>query len=95
MPGQLQPISGDPRPPIGFVLAGEPVTAFAGDTVLTAILRIRRDIGRREFVDGRRAGFCVMGACQDCWLETEDGERLRACTTAVRDGMRIAGERQS
>lgn len=30
-----------------------------------------------------------MGACQDCWVWTEEGERLRACTTAVREGLRI------
>jgi aerobic-type carbon monoxide dehydrogenase small subunit (CoxS/CutS family) len=30
-----------------------------------------------------RAGFCLMGACQDCWVWTADGQRVRACTTVV------------
>jgi len=30
-----------------------------------------------------------MGACQDCWVWTSDGERLRACTTPVVAGMSI------
>jgi NADH dehydrogenase/NADH:ubiquinone oxidoreductase subunit G len=30
-----------------------------------------------------------MGACQDCWVWTADGERLRACTTVVEEGMHI------
>jgi predicted molibdopterin-dependent oxidoreductase YjgC len=30
-----------------------------------------------------------MGACQDCWVWTAQGERLRACSTEVRDGLDI------
>src|SRR3954466_6632650 len=30
-----------------------------------------------------------MGACQDCRVWTADGERLRACTTVVGEGMHI------
>ena len=28
-----------------------------------------------------------MGACQDCWVQLESGERLRACTTPLVPGM--------
>ena len=42
-----------------------------------------------EFGDGARAGFCLMGACQDCWVWMADGGRLRACTTPVVDGLSI------
>jgi D-hydroxyproline dehydrogenase subunit gamma len=30
-----------------------------------------------------------MGACQDCWVQLEGGERLRACATLLTEGMRI------
>ena len=30
-----------------------------------------------------------MGACQDCWVWTADGHRLRACSTTVEEGMHI------
>ena len=30
-----------------------------------------------------------MGACQDCWVRTADGVRLRACTTPVEADMQI------
>ncbi|TMM35362.1 (2Fe-2S)-binding protein, partial [Colwellia ponticola] len=33
--------------------------------------------------------FCLMGACQDCWVWTRSGERLRACSNEVRDGLDI------
>ena len=36
-----------------------------------------------------RAGFCLMGACQDCWVWLADGARVRACTTPVADGMHV------
>jgi hypothetical protein len=30
-----------------------------------------------------------MGACQECWVWTEAGERLRACSTPAMAGMKI------
>jgi hypothetical protein len=30
-----------------------------------------------------------MGACQDCWVWTRSGERLRACSNEVREGLDI------
>ena len=59
------------------------------DTLLVALLTSTRALRDSEFGDGRRAGFCLMGACQDCWVWTSDGERLRACTTPVAAGMSI------
>ena len=44
---------------------------------------------RNEFDGGLRAGFCNMGACQDCWVVLENGSRIRACTTEVQEGMRV------
>jgi predicted molibdopterin-dependent oxidoreductase YjgC len=31
----------------------------------------------------------MMGACQDCWISTGDGERLRACSTFIAPGMAL------
>lgn len=77
------------RTPVPFVLDGEPAAALEGDTVLTAILTHRAQLRRNEFSHEPRAGFCLMGACQDCWVWTADGHRLRACTTVVEEGMHI------
>jgi NADH dehydrogenase/NADH:ubiquinone oxidoreductase subunit G len=62
---------------------------MAGDTVLTALLTAGRRVRDSEFGDGPRAGFCVIGVCQDCWVTLAGGQRLRACTTPVREGMAI------
>ena len=68
---------------------GAPVDALEGDTLLTAILLHGARLRVNEFGDGARAGFCLMGACQDCWVWTEDGQQLRACSTPVSAGLRI------
>jgi D-hydroxyproline dehydrogenase subunit gamma len=77
------------RAPVDFYIDGAPARALHGDTLLVAIMSAARTLRSSEFDDGRRAGFCLMGACQDCWVWTEGGERLRACSTEVRDGLRI------
>lgn len=77
------------RPPIRIVIDGAAHTALAGDTLMTAILTAGGRLRVSEFGDGPRAGFCVMGACQDCWVRLGDGRRVRACTTPAIDGMAV------
>ena len=77
------------RARVRLVIDGRPVEALAGDTLMVAILNNIRHLRESEFGDGKRAGFCLMGACQDCWVWTATGERLRACTTVVGEGMHI------
>ena len=77
------------RTPVPFVLDGEPAAALEGDTVLTAILTHRAQLRRNEFSHEPRAGFCLMGACQDCWVQTATGERLRSCATFIQAGMQL------
>ena len=77
------------RPEISFFINGAPSRALSGDTVLTALLTNGWRLRLSEFGDGPRAGFCNMGACQDCWVSLEEGERLRACSQFVREGMRV------
>jgi aerobic-type carbon monoxide dehydrogenase small subunit (CoxS/CutS family) len=60
-----------------------------GDTLLVAMLAQSPHLRHSESGDGTRAGFCLMGACQDCWVLTEEGERVRACSTVARAGMRV------
>ena len=77
------------RPSVTIFHSGQPLAALAGDMLLTALLCHGIALRRNEFDGGLRAGFCNMGACQDCWVELEDGSRMRACTTEVWAGMRV------
>jgi predicted molibdopterin-dependent oxidoreductase YjgC len=75
--------------PVAFTIDGAPAEAREGDLLITAILLHRPSLRRFEFADGHRAGFCLMAACQDCWVTLADGRRLRACSTAVEPGMAV------
>ena len=77
------------RKQVGLTLDGVAITALTGDTVLSAILLHTRRVRDTEFSGEPRAGFCLMGACQDCWVQLEEGTRIRACSTFVKDGMRV------
>ncbi len=77
------------RPSVALSVDGAPASALAGDTLLVALLQHGRRVRDSEFGDGTRAGFCLMGACQDCWVWTPSGARLRACSTPVEEGMAV------
>ncbi|MFN3207407.1 MAG: (2Fe-2S)-binding protein [Roseovarius sp.] len=87
--GRLQRLAEADRPALSFTFDGRALCGLQGDTVLTAILTSAPSLRNAEFGPERRAGFCLMGACQDCWLWQEDGPRLRACSTLLEEGMRL------
>ncbi|WP_431283421.1 (2Fe-2S)-binding protein [Humitalea sp. 24SJ18S-53] len=78
------------RPALTLQVDGAPIAAKQGDTLLTAILTAGlHHLRTSEFGDGHRAGFCLMGACQDCWIVVEGRGVQRACTTLAEPGMRV------
>lgn len=85
----LHRVAESDRATVPFTLDGRPASALVGDTLLTAILTQCGQLRRNEFSNEPRAGFCMMGACQDCWVETASGERLRACSTLIEPGMAL------
>lgn len=85
----LTRLAGAPRRPLAFTLDGRPCTGFDGDTVLTAVLALGAVLRQADASGAARAGLCNMGACQDCWMDCADGQRLRACTTPLQAGMRL------
>lgn len=85
----LRRVAETTRQAVPFMLDGQPASALEGDTVLTAILTLQARLRHNEFSHEPRAGFCMMGACQDCWVQTDSGERLRACATFIAPGMAL------
>lgn len=77
------------RASVPFTIDGIAVTGLEGDTLLSAILAVRPDLGTLAPDPRRRAGFCLIGACQDCWIRLADGPRVRACTTPLVPGMAV------
>lgn len=74
---------------VRFTIDEEPVEGRDGDTLLAALLTLRPDLGSLAPDRRPRAGFCLIGLCQDCWVRLEDGRRVRACTTALEPGMAV------
>lgn len=88
--GQLRRLRSRNTAEIVFFVDGRPIRARTGDSLLCAIMSVSGALRVNEFDGGLRAGFCAMGACQDCWVWVEGGQRIRACTTQVSAGLRIS-----
>ncbi|MBH1965857.1 MAG: (2Fe-2S)-binding protein [Comamonadaceae bacterium] len=86
---QLVRVAEAGRSPVGITIDGLPVQVMEDDTVLTAILTQQTRLRDNEFGGGPRAGFCLMGACQECWVWQADGTRLRACSVLVSEGLAV------
>src|SRR6185295_13464970 len=92
MAGRFIRLAETGRSPVRFSVDGRPVDGLEGDTLLVAMLANGTALRRCEFDGALRAGFCLMAACQDCWVWTAAGERLRACSTLASDGMSVSTE---
>jgi predicted molibdopterin-dependent oxidoreductase YjgC len=78
------------RPALTLTVDDSTIEARQGDTLLTAMLAAGLPhIRTSEFGDGGRAGFCWMGACQDCWVFVDGRGVARACTTLAEADMRV------
>ena len=85
----LKRVADTDRPKVTIFIDGVEKQALLGDTVLTAILLNGKCLRVSEFGDGPRAGFCLMGVCQDCWVRSHNGKIFQACTTPVEEGMSL------
>jgi predicted molibdopterin-dependent oxidoreductase YjgC len=80
----------DARQPLTVKVDGEPVTAFAGETVATMLLALGRQVFRHtEKEHAPRGIYCGMGVCFDCLVTIDGVENVRACMTPVAEGMVI------
>jgi len=90
MTGRFRRLDETDRAPVRLTVDGSDITALAGDTLMVAMLANGLALRSAEFGPERRAGFCLMGACQDCWVRDADGNNLRACSTEVTEGLAIS-----
>jgi hypothetical protein len=66
----------------------EPVEAFEGETIATALLAAgRRTLGRSARLGRPRGLFCGMGVCFECAMTIDGSVGIRACLTDARHGM--------
>jgi predicted molibdopterin-dependent oxidoreductase YjgC len=79
------------RQPLTVEVDGELVPAFAGESVATVLLALgRRTFRHTDRNHAPRGLYCGMGVCFDCLVTIDGIENVRACMTAVQEGMVIA-----
>lgn len=72
---------------------GQPIEAYAGDTVAAAIYGAGLRLFSRSFKYHRPRGLlCCSGRCPNCLVSVDGTPNVRACMTPVADGMRVASE---
>ena len=78
------------RQPLTVKVDGEPVPAFAGESVATVLLAMGwRTFRHTDRNHAPRGLFCGMGVCFDCLVTVDGIENVRACMTPVQEGMEI------
>jgi len=81
--------------PLSFEVDGERVEACEGESIAAALLATGRRLTRWTARTGEPRGyFCGMGVCHDCLVAVDGGPNVRACTTPVREGMRVELRRE-
>lgn len=67
---------------------GQPVEAYAGETVAAVLLAAgRRSFRHTDKGHVPRGLFCGMGICFDCLVTVDGVPNVRACMTPVQTGM--------
>ena len=80
--------------PLAIVVDGAPMSACEDETVAAVLLASGRRMTRWTARTGEARGyFCGMGVCQDCLVTVDGRPNVRACMTAVRDGLRVETQR--
>ncbi len=75
---------------IAFTYNGKPVTAFAGDTIGSALYAAGRRTFSRSFKYHRPRGLlCCQGHCPNCQMTVDGIPNVRTCATPVREGMSV------
>jgi sarcosine oxidase subunit alpha len=72
---------------VAFTFDGATVTAYAGDTIGSALYAAGRRTFSRSFKYHRRRGLvCCAGHCPNCLVAVDGAPGIRACTEPARDG---------
>ena len=79
--------------PLTFYFHGQPIAAFAGDTVASALYAAGRRIFTRSFKYHRPRGLlCCSGDCPNCLMEIDGKPNVRACRAPVRHGLQVLSQ---
>src|SRR5262245_55247074 len=78
---------------VTFYFEGQPLEAFAGETVAMALFAAGRRIFSRSFKYHRPRGLlCCSGDCPNCLMHIGGRPNQRACRVPVREGLRVSSQ---
>jgi sarcosine oxidase subunit alpha len=73
-----------------FSFHGRPVSAFAGDTIGSALYASGRRVFSRSFKYHRPRGLlCCSGGCPNCMMTVDGTPNVRVCVEPARDGAMV------
>ena len=73
---------------IKFFFNGQPVKAFKGETIATALMAAGHIIARKT--DGQPLGiYCNIGICHSCLMTVNGVRSVRVCRTPVTEGCQV------
>lgn len=76
--------------PFEFSFGGQPITAYHGETVGTALMAAGIATFRTTRQGGRPRGiFCGIGICFDCLVVVEGRLNQRACLIPAQPGLQV------
>ena len=67
---------------------GQPVPAYEGETIATALLAAGRLVSR-TINDQPLGVYCNIGICHSCVMTVDGVPGVRICRTPVSDGLRV------
>lgn len=67
---------------------GQPVEVPVGASIAAAVAQVATQF-RRSVTDTPRAPLCGMGVCFECRVQVDGVAHVRACMTAVNEGMQV------
>jgi D-hydroxyproline dehydrogenase subunit gamma len=77
-------------PELTLDVDGDPVVAYAGETVAAALLAAGHRILRRTALTGQPRGlFCGMGVCHECLMVINGRPSVQACLVEAEEGMTV------
>lgn len=75
---------------VSLLVNGQPIEAYAGETVLAALLAAGfKTIKKNPVSHEPRGALCGMGVCFECTVTINGVPNIRACVTEVQEGMKV------
>lgn len=75
-------------PEVEIIVDGQPVVAYGGETVATALLA-HGHLTCQEHRDRPLGVFCNIGVCHSCLMTIDGISAVRSCQTEVHPGMTV------